>query len=255
MTVWEASQLTVHYGTRPVIWDLCFQVPPGHLVGILGPNGAGKSTLLKASLGLVRPSSGTVRFWGEPWELVRQRVAYVPQRAAVDWDFPLTALQFVLMGRYGRLGPLRWPRRADRQAALHQLRLVGMEECAGRQIGQLSGGQQQRLFLARALLQGPDLYLLDEPFVGIDVTTQQWLIQFLKQLVSEGKTICVVHHDLTQVEDLFTWLLLLNMRLVASGPMDQVFIPELVEQTYGAASNLLEEVVGLSRRRKTGAAS
>jgi manganese/zinc/iron transport system ATP- binding protein len=156
------------------------------------------------------------------------------------------------MGRYGRLGLLRFPRRADKEAARHYLELVGMADFADRQIGQLSGGQQQRLFLARALLQGADLYLLDEPFVGIDLATQQWLVQFLHQLRAEGKTVCIVHHDLAQVESLFSWLLLLNMRLVASGPTSEVFTPDLIEQTYGSATHLLEEVVGLARRKRSG---
>jgi len=244
--------LSVNYDKTPALWDISFEVPKGKLVGIIGPNGAGKSTLIKAVLGLVTPISGKVTVLGVPLPNVRRKVAYIPQRTSVDWDFPITVLDLVLMGRYGRLGLFRRPKKADRQAAEHYLDLVGMTDLAHRQISQLSGGQQQRVFLARALLQDADVYFMDEPFNGIDLGTEKMLITLLKEFKSEGKTVFVVHHDLNSVENIFDWLVLLNMRLVASGPLEEVFHQKNLNKTYGKGYALLDEALKLSQTQSSG---
>ena len=225
--LFQVSQLTVNYDKTPVLWDISLAIPAGTMVGIIGPNGAGKSTLIKAALGIVKPLSGKVEFFGQPLKKVRQRIAYVPQRESVDWDFPVTVKDLVLMGRYGKLGLFRRPLEADRIAAEHYLKLVGMEEYADRQISQLSGGQQQRAFLARALLQEADIYFMDEPFAGVDSATEAVIVKLLQQLRGEGKTIFVVHHDLNTVESYFDWVILLNMRLIAYGETTRYFTPPI----------------------------
>jgi manganese/zinc/iron transport system ATP- binding protein len=246
----EVHDLTVSYSRRPVLWDIDFEAPEGKLIGIVGPNGAGKSTLIKAIMGLVPLSSGYVRIFGEELGAVRKRVGYVPQRSSVDWDFPTSALDVVLMGRYGRLGLLRRPRQADYDAAHEALRKVGMHEYAGRQISQLSGGQQQRVFLARALAQDADLYLMDEPFVGVDAATEGAIVELLRDMRRQGKTVLVVHHDLQTVPEYFDWVLLLNLRLVAFGPIDQVFTDTLLQKAYGGRLNLLAEVTELMKQQE-----
>ncbi len=248
----EVHQLTVNYDKTPVLWDLSLSIPSGVLVGIVGPNGAGKSTLIKAALGLVKPLSGKVDFFGRSLKEVRQRVAYVPQRESVDWDFPVTVRDLVLMGRYGRLGLFHRPREADWVAADHYLELVGMSDYATRQISQLSGGQQQRAFLARALLQEADVYFMDEPFTGIDLATETVIVQLLQELRAKGKTVFVVHHDLNTVERYFDWTILLNMRLIAYGPTCDVFTPELLNATYGKSYALFDEALKLSQQKQTG---
>jgi manganese/zinc/iron transport system ATP- binding protein len=247
----NVEELTVNYDKTPALWDVHFTVPPA-LVGIVGPNGAGKSTLLKALLGMVKPLTGKIEFFGLPLHQVRKKVAYVPQRSSVDWDFPLTAFDLVLMGRFGKLGPFRWPSRADRKAVESALDKVGMLPFAKRQIGELSGGQQQRLFVARALLQEADLYLMDEPFAGIDIATEKALMALFEELRKAGKTLFIVHHDLHTVERYFDWLLLLNTCLVASGPLKQVFSQENILRTYGRSSALLDEVAKLSKEKRGG---
>lgn len=246
------EHLFVSYDRNAVLWDVSFSAPKGVLLGILGPNGAGKSTLLKATLNLVKPLSGKIDFFGEPIESARSKIAYVPQRESVDWDFPITALEVVLMGRYGRLGWLSRLRKADREAALHALELVGMSAFADRQIGELSGGQQQRLFIARALVQNPDLFLLDEPFAGIDLATEKVLIELLKKLRDQGKTILVVHHDLPTVSEYFDWAILLNTHLIACGPLHKVFNRENLVRTYGKAAHLFGEAANLSAKNLRG---
>lgn len=248
----EASHLSVNYGKTPVLWDISLEVPSGKLVGIIGPNGAGKSTFIKAALGLIPPLSGKVCFFGKPLKKVRQRVAYVPQRESIDWDFPVTVLELVLMGRYGRLGLFQRPKKADHVAAEHYLDVVGMKGYAHRQISQLSGGQQQRVFLARALLQEADLYFMDEPFTGVDIATEAVLVQTLKELKREGKTVFVVHHDLHNATEYFDWLLLLNMRLVSYGEAQKVFTPENLNLTYGKSSIYLNEAMRLSQSKTLG---
>lgn len=248
----SVRQLSVNYDKTPVLWDVSFFVPQGKLVGIIGPNGAGKSTLLKTALGLVTPISGSVEYFGLPLSKVRQKVAYIPQRTSVDWDFPITVIDLVLMGRYGRLGLFRRPKRADRKAAEHYLDIVGMGDLAGRQISELSGGQQQRVFFARALLQEAQIYFMDEPFTGIDLGTEKVLINLLKEFKTQGKTVFVVHHDINTVESIFDWLILLNMRLVASGPIEEVYTQENLNKTYGKSYAILDEALKLSQTKSSG---
>lgn len=246
----EVHDVTVSYNRRPVLWDIDFVAPAGKLIGVVGPNGAGKSTLVKAIMGLVPLSSGFVRLFDRPLEEVRAQVGYVPQRNTVDWDFPANARDVVLMGRYGRLGLFRRPRAADRQAADDALRKVGMIEYAERQISQLSGGQQQRVFLARALAQDADLYLMDEPFAGVDAATEGAIVELLRDMREKGRTVIVVHHDLQTAVDYFDWILLLNLRLVAFGQVREVFTTDLLQKTYGGRLNLLSEVAELMRREE-----
>jgi manganese/zinc/iron transport system ATP- binding protein len=244
MLACHIEDLTVSYGERPALWDIDIDIPPGVMAAIVGPNGAGKSTLIKAALGLVTPVAGHVRFFGRRQREVRGRIAYVPQRAAVDWDFPATALDVVTMGLYGRLGWLRRPGRAERDAAMEALRRVGMEDYAARQIGALSGGQQQRVFIARALVQGADLYFLDEPMAGVDAVTERAIVDILKGLRDEGRTIVVVHHDLQTVRAYFDWLVLVNVRVIAQGPVAAVHTPANLRATYGGQIVLIDEGPG-----------
>ncbi len=229
----EVTDLTVAYQDRPVLWDVDVSVPPGILMAIIGPNGAGKTTLLKAILGLVRPAAGQVSIYGKPYAQQRQLVGYVPQRGSVDWDFPTSVLDVVMMGRYGALGWVRRPGRQETSLALEALEKVGMRSFADRQIGQLSGGQQQRVFLARALVQDAQLYFMDEPFQGVDATTERAIISLLQELRKAGKTVVVVHHDLQTVPEYFDWVTMLNVRRVASGPVSEVFNEHNLRLTYG----------------------
>jgi manganese/zinc/iron transport system ATP- binding protein len=229
----EIEDLTVAYSDKPVLWDIDLEVPRGVLMAIVGPNGAGKTTLLKATLGLITPAAGSVRIFGQPYQRQRHLVAYVPQRSSVDWDFPTTVLDVVLMGRYGQLGWLRRPGRADHEAAMAALEQVQMTNVAGRQIGQLSGGQQQRVFLARALAQNADIYFMDEPFQGVDAVTERSIISVLRHLRSAGKTVIVVHHDLQTVPEYFDYVALINVRNIATGPVREVFTEANLRATYG----------------------
>lgn len=238
----EVHDLTVAYGKRPVLYGIDLTVPEGTLTGIVGPNGAGKSTFIKAVMGQLPPSGGWVRVFGGPLSGRYRRVGYVPQRESIDWDFPVNVMDVVLMGRYGRLGLCRRPGRADREIARACLEQVEMLPFAGRQIGNLSGGQRQRVFLARALAQESDLYLMDEPFAGVDAATEAAIITVLREMRARGKTVVVVHHDLSTVREYFDRLILLNMRLVASGPTAEVFTPELLQRTYGGRLTILTEV-------------
>ncbi|MDG2199558.1 MAG: ABC transporter ATP-binding protein [Phycisphaerales bacterium] len=233
--------LTVAYDRKPVLWDVDLDVPAGELVTIVGPNGAGKSTLLKAALGLIPVASGTVRVFGKPMKSQRSLVAYVPQRESVDWDFPVTALDVVTMGRYGALGWCRPVRRRQKNEAMQALERVGLADMASRQISQLSGGQQQRVFLARALAQDAQLFLMDEPLASVDAATEQAIVDVLRSLRSEGRTVVVVHHDLQTVNDYFDSVILLNMRVVAHGPVETAFTPEALRQTYGGQLTILSE--------------
>ncbi|RKU16844.1 manganese ABC transporter ATP-binding protein [Candidatus Poribacteria bacterium] len=229
----EVTDLTVAYQDQPVLWDVDLDVPPGVLLSIVGPNGAGKTTLIKAILGLVRPAAGNVLIYDKPYEAQRRIVGYVPQRGTVDWDFPTNVLDVVMMGRYGALGWVRRPGKQERELAMHALEKVGMEAYATRQISQLSGGQQQRVFLARALVQDATVYLMDEPFQGVDATTERAIVTLLQELREKGKTVVVVHHDLQTVTDYFDWVMLLNIRRIASGPVDETFTPENLRVAYG----------------------
>jgi manganese/zinc/iron transport system ATP- binding protein len=229
----DVADLTVAYRDKPVLWDVDMEVPEGILMAIVGPNGAGKTTLIKSILGLIEPAAGQVLIYGKPYKEQRDVVGYVPQRGSVDWDFPTSVLDVVMMGRYGHLGWLRRPGREEERLAREALEKVGMEALAGRQISQLSGGQQQRVFLARALVQDAQIYFMDEPFQGVDATTERAIITLLKELSAANKTVVAVHHDLQTVPEYFDWVTLLNVRCVASGPVEQVFVEEKLRETYG----------------------
>jgi manganese/zinc/iron transport system ATP- binding protein len=238
----EIHDLVVTYHRKPVLHGVDLTLVPGTLVGIMGPNGAGKSTLIKAVMGLLPVQHGWVNVFGKPAKQSLRRVGYVPQRESVDWDFPVNALDVVLMGRYGKLGLWRRPGKADREIARRCLAKVGMETYADRQIGALSGGQQQRVFLARALAQESDLYLMDEPFAGVDAATEQAIVAVMRDLRAEGRTLVVVHHDLTSARDYFDTLVLLNLRVVAHGPMASTFTAENLRKAYGGRLNLFSEL-------------
>jgi len=245
----EVENLTVSYGPRPVLLDVSFALPPGKLVGVIGPNGAGKSTLIKAVLGFARRDYGSVRILGRPPEEARGRVAYVPQRGSVDWDFPITVGEVALMGRYGAIPWWRGPGKADRKAAAEALTLVRMDAYVDRQIGQLSGGQQQRVFLARALAQGADLLLLDEPFAGVDAATEQAIFEVLRRAKEGGRTLVVVHHDLATAPDYFDLLLLVKQRLFAFGPPASVLKEELLTRVYEGKLKVFAGLLGRKERR------
>ena len=250
----HVEDLTVSYHSKPVLWDIDFDVPPGVMAAIVGPNGAGKSTLIKSVLGLVPTVAGHVTLHGRPYKAQRRRVGYVPQRSSVDWDFPTTALDVVTMGLYGRLGWLRRPGRRERDESMAALELVGMADFARRQISQLSGGQQQRVFLARALVQKADVYFLDEPMAGVDATTERAIVDILRRLRDEGKTVIVVHHDLQTVRSYFDWLLILNVRVIAQGPVGEVYTAEHLRQAYGGQIALLDQDTFLSEEAAAEAA-
>jgi manganese/zinc/iron transport system ATP- binding protein len=244
----EVHDMTVAYHRKPVLWDIDLVVPQGQLVAIVGPNGAGKSTLIKAILGLIPLASGKVEIFGLPYEQQRHLVGYVPQRETVDWDFPVTALDVVLMGTYGRLGWFRRPGAAEKKRSTECLEQVGMSRYGGRQIRQLSGGQQQRVFLARALAQDAQIYFMDEPFAGVDAATEQAIVELLQALREQGKTVLVVHHELQTVKEYFDYVILLNMRLVAAGPVSTTFTPEMLQTTYGGRLTILDEAAEAVRR-------
>ena len=229
----EVEDLTVAYRDEPVLWDVDVAIPQRVLGAIVGPNGAGKTTLIKSILGLVKPSAGRVSINGVHGDAQRRLIGYVPQRGSIDWDFPTTVLDVVLMGRYGELGLFRRPRREDRDLARAALDKVGMADLADRHISQLSGGQQQRVFLARAVVQDADVYLMDEPFQGVDATTERAIVELLRDFRRAGKTVVVVHHDLQTVEEYFDWVTLLNVRLIANGPVRDAFTEENLRLTYG----------------------
>lgn len=233
----EVEDMTVAYTTKPVLWDVDMKVPIGSLAAIVGPNGAGKSTLLKAMLGLLTVISGSVKFYIEHHLAMDKndykKIAYVPQSGSVDWDFPTTALDVVLMGRYGHLGWFKRPSKKDKELALSMIEKMGMSDYVDRQIRQLSGGQQQRVFLARALVQEADIYLMDEPFKGVDKTTEHAIISLLQEMKARGKTVIVVHHDLNTVPQYFDWVTMVNKQTVAYGPVADTFTDEAIERTYG----------------------
>jgi manganese/zinc/iron transport system ATP- binding protein len=245
----SVHDMTVAYHRKPVLWDVDYDAPEAKLIGIVGPNGAGKSTLIKAALDLVPKASGRVLIYGKPYRKQRHLVGYVPQRESVDWDFPISALDVVTMGRYGKIGWCVPVTRKHREAALAALERVGMGDYAKRQISQLSGGQQQRVFLARALVQDAQLYFMDEPFAGVDASTEQAIVRILQDLRAAGKTCLVVHHDLQTVPEYFDEVILLNMRIVASGPTTDVFTKDNLHKTYGGRLTLLDEAAEAMARR------
>ncbi|UZD90978.1 metal ABC transporter ATP-binding protein [Cognatishimia activa] len=225
--------MTVSYGEKPAVFSVDMTVAEGAMTAIIGPNGAGKSTLLKAALGVIKPLAGKATVYGASLKSQRAWIAYVPQRASVDWDFPTRVLDVVMMGLYRELGLLRRMKARHIAKATECLERVGMADFADRQIGQLSGGQQQRVFLARALAQGADLYLLDEPFAGVDAATEKAIISVLKSLKNEGKTVVSVHHDLATVTEYFDNVFLINTRKVAEGPVATTFTSENLSAAYG----------------------
>jgi len=229
----KVDDLTVAYNYKPVLWDIDLAIPEGVLMAIVGPNGAGKSTLIKSILGIVKPIAGKVTVFDESYEKQRALVAYVPQKGSVDWDFPTTALDVVLMGTYGSLGWIKRPGKIQKKQALEALEKVGMLPFKNRQINQLSGGQQQRVFLARALVQNASIYFMDEPFQGVDATTEVAIINLLKELRKQGKTVIVVHHDLQTVPEYFDWVTFLNVKKIATGPVKDIFNDDNLTKTYG----------------------
>lgn len=253
----QVLDLTVAYRDKPVLWDVDLEVPAGVLMAIVGPNGAGKTTLIKSILGLVKPAAGQILIRGEPYQSGRRLgraaegkrsalVGYVPQRGSVDWDFPTHVLDVVMMGRYGALGWIRRPGSRERDLAMEALDKVGMVEYAERQISQLSGGQQQRVFLARALVQDAQVYFMDEPFQGVDATTERAIVTLLQELRAAGKTVVVVHHDLQTVPEYFDWVTLLNVRRIASGPVSRVFTDHNLRLTYGGRVAFLHGATGVN---------
>jgi manganese/zinc/iron transport system ATP- binding protein len=235
----SVDDLTVAYNSKPAIWDIDLQIPEGVLMAIVGPNGAGKSTLIKAVLNLIPRAAGTVKFYGKTYEQARSVVGYVPQRGSVDWDFPTSVLDVVIMGLYGKLGWMRRPGKKERELSLYALEQVGMVDFASRQISQLSGGQQQRTFLARALVQDAQIYFMDEPFAAVDAVTERAIVNILRELKNRGKTVLVVHHDLQTVEDYFDWVTLLNVEVIASGATADIFTPDNLQKTYGGRVSYL----------------
>lgn len=235
--------LTVAYHRKPVLWDINLALPEAKLIAVVGPNGAGKTTLIKAALDLVPRASGRVMIYGKSYEAQRHLVGYVPQRESVDWDFPVNALDVVAMGLYKKIGWISPVNRRHKAQAMESLDKVGMSAYAKRQISQLSGGQQQRVFLARALAQDALVYMMDEPFVGVDAATERAIVTLLKELKKAGKTCLVVHHDLQTVSSYFDYVVLLNMRVVAHGPTNDIFTEENLKKTYGGKLTLLSDAV------------
>jgi manganese/zinc/iron transport system ATP- binding protein len=241
MDALRISDLVVSYRGKPAVWGAGFAIPEGKLAGIIGPNGAGKSSLLKAVVGLL-PSEGHIEILGRSPEDARPFCAFVPQREEVDWDFPIRVSDVVLMGRYGRLGIFQRPKQSDREAAARALEEVGMQDFARRQISELSGGQQQRVFLARALCQDANLYFFDEPFAGVDAKSEQAIFAVFRKLRAAGKTLVCVHHDLISAQEYFDYVVLLNGRVLASGPVDEVLSADNLAHAYGAQLPLFAEI-------------
>ena len=235
-TAVSINDLTVAYEDKPVLWDIDLDIKKGTLMAVVGPNGAGKSTLIKAMLNLIKPLTGNVNFFGKSYKKQRAKIAYVPQRGSVDWDFPTTALDVVEMGRYGKIGWIKRVRKSDRKIAAEAIKKVGMEGFEKRQISQLSGGQQQRIFLARALVQEAEIYFMDEPFQGVDAKTEKSIINILKKLRDEGKTVIVVHHDLQTVEEYFDYITFINVSVISTGKVKDIFNRENIEKTYKSRS-------------------
>jgi manganese/zinc/iron transport system ATP- binding protein len=235
----EIDDLTVAYQSKPALWDIDLKVPEGVLMAIVGPNGAGKSTLIKAALELIPRAAGDVRFYGKSYSQSRHLVGYVPQRGSVDWDFPTTVLDVTMMGLYGSLGWLRRPGNRERDLSMQALEQVGLADLANRQISQLSGGQQQRTFLARALVQDAQIYFMDEPFAAVDAVTERAIVALLRELRARQKTVVVVHHDLQTVADYFDWVTLLNVEVIASGAVANIYHEDNLRKTYGGRVALM----------------
>ncbi len=237
----EMKDVTVAYDGHPVLWFANANFQGGRMTAIVGPNGAGKSTLLQAMLHMKEPIKGTVEYVfdgkASPYKQVKNKIAYVPQKASVDWDFPTTVFDVVLMGRYGHLGIGRRPSKQDKDIAYQQLDKVGMTPYADRQISQLSGGQRQRVFLARALCEQADAIILDEPLAGVDKKTEQILMRLLKEEAADGKIVIAVHHDLNTVSDYFDDVVFLNRQVITEGPVEEAFTQENIDATYRTDAN------------------
>lgn len=246
----EVHNLTTSYGGTPVLWDVDFELPKGQIIGIIGPNGSGKTTLLKTIMGLLKPSSGYVKIFDKNLDEVRERIAYVPQRESVDWDFPASVFDVVMMGRYRKNNLFKRTNKLDVDIVLQNIEKVGLSEFKNRQISQLSGGQQQRVFIARALVQQADVYLMDEPFVGVDAATENAILKLLKEMKEKGKTVLIIHHDLQTVSDYFDYLVLLNTRLIAKGTPHEVLTKENLSNAYGGQLTLLDKVVNLIKENE-----
>lgn len=243
------SHLSVNYAKSRALWDLSLEVPPGKMVAVIGPNGAGKSTFLKTCLGLLSPISGEISLLGQPLKKMAQNIAYVPQKEMVDWDFPMTLFELVLMGTYPKLGLFRWPGKKEKEKVRQKLKLLGLESLADRQIDELSGGQKQRAFMARALCQEASLYFLDEPFSGIDVASSEVILSILQELKAEGKSLFIVHHDLEMVARGFDWAILLNTHLIANGPVGEVLTQENLVKAYGNKCEILNLATKMAQEK------
>ena len=246
----EVHNLTVSYHRKPVLWDVDFKLPQGKIIGIIGPNGSGKTTLLKSVMGLLKPDSGYAELLGKPLDDIRESVSYVPQRESVDWDFPASVMDVVLMGRYRKGNLFKRLTKKDKQIAAEALEKVNLLEYANRQISQLSGGQQQRVFIARSLAQEADVYLMDEPFVGVDAATEESILQLLSDIRKAGKTVIIVHHDLQTAQTYFDWIVLLNTRLVSVGETQAVFTEQNLHDAYGGRLNLLSKLGDIISERE-----
>lgn len=238
----EVHNLSVAYHTTPVLWDIDFELPLGQIIGVVGPNGSGKSTLLKSIMGLIPLSSGYVKILDTKLNVVRDKVAYVPQRESVDWNFPASVEDVVMMGRYKKNNLFRRLTKVDKELVKDAIDKVKLSPYKARQISELSGGQQQRVFIARALAQGAEIFILDEPFVGVDMATEKTILELLIQLKNEGKTIVIVHHDIQTVSNMFDYIVLLNTRLIAHGPIETTLTDENLQATYGGQLNLLTKI-------------
>lgn len=245
----EVHNLTVAYDQVPVLWDVDFELPKGKIIGVIGPNGSGKTTLLKTIMGLIKPASGFTKIFDNSLDNVRDKVAYVPQRESVDWDFPASVKDVVEMGRYRKNQLFRRLTKTDKQLVETSIEKVKLSAFKDRQISQLSGGQQQRVFLARALAQGAEIFFMDEPFVGVDATTESAILDLLTEMRNEGKTVVIVHHDLQTVSGYFDHLVLLNTRLIAAGPTQEVLTEENLSNAYGGQLTLLSKIQSIIKEK------
>lgn len=248
----SVENLTVHYASNLALFDVSLSVPSQKIVGIIGPNGAGKSTLIKSILGVTPKVHGKIEIFGKSVDEMSKEIAYIPQRQSIDWTFPITVMEVVLMGGFSRFGFFKRPSQEEKNKALNLLNKFGLQHLQKRQISELSGGQQQRLFLARALMQEANIYFFDEPFVGVDLTTEKMLVETFKTLKKEGKTIFIVHHDLSTIHEYFDWIILLKQRLVACGCIDTALTKENLNAAYGLQATYFEEILNRSLKQKQG---